>query len=242
MRCSTPAVLALLLAVVLPCEEVRPPEPALTLVSEVVQESFRRSLAEEVIRTHTTPVKWNEAREFLYAYYDRGDGYVWDFYGREYLRGPSLGMEEKLVNIEHTWPQSRMQHGWDGERDFSYPKDTMKGDLHNLFPTSELLNSARANKPFGEVGDCPPEKSCDAEDRFEPPDAHKGDAARALFYFAIRYGQTIPPDLEATMRAWNDLDPPDDAERTRNDAIAKRQGNRNPFIDDPALAAKVRDF
>jgi endonuclease I len=167
---------------------------------------------------------------------------VWDFYGREHLRGPKLGMEEKLVNIEHTWPQSRMEHGWDGERDFKFNKGTLKGDLHNLFPTSEILNSARANKPFGEVGDCPPEKSCDAPDEFEVPDAHKGDAARAMFYFAVRYGQTIPDDMEATLRAWSDFDPPDDAERTRNTAIAARQGNTNPFIDDPALAAKIRDF
>lgn len=208
----------------------------------MIQEAFRRSVADELIATHTTPVKWNEARAFLYEYYGREDGNVFDFYGREWLRGPKLGMDEKLVNIEHTWPQSRFEHGWDGVRDFKFDAGLMKGDLHNLFPTSELLNSERANKPFAEVDGCDPAKSCATETTFEPPDVHKGDAARATLYFAIRYGQTLPPDLEATMRAWNLQDPPDDGERARNDAIAARQGNRNPFIDDPALAEKIADF
>lgn len=228
-------------AVVPDCPPERP-EPALSLASEVIQEAFRRSVADELIATHATPVKWNEARVFLYEYYGREDGNVFDFYGREWLRGPKLGMDEKLVNIEHTWPQSRFEHGWDGVRDFKFDEGLMKGDLHNLFPTSELLNSERANKPFAEVEGCDPAKSCATETAFEPPDVHKGDAARATLYFAIRYGQTIPPELEATMRAWNLQDPPDDGERTRNDAIAARQGNRNPFIDDPALAEKIADF
>lgn len=218
------------------------PEPALSQTGQVIQEAFRRALADELIATHTTPVKWNEAREFLYAYHGREDGTVYDYYGTEWLRGPALGMEEKLVNIEHVWPQSRFEHGWDGERDFKFDKKLMKGDLHNLFPTSERLNSDRANKPFAEIEGCDPAKSCSTEDAFEPPDAHKGDAARATLYFAIRYGQTLPPELEATIRAWNLQDPPDDAERARNDAIAARQGNRNPFIDDAALAGKIADF
>ena len=234
--------LALFLLLALPCPDEAVAEPALTQASAVIQEAYRRTLAEELIRTHATPVKWNEAREFLYAYYDRGDGMVFDFYGREWLRGPKLGMEEKLVNIEHTWPQSRMTHGWDGVRDFKYDEKLMKGDLHNLFPTSELLNSARANKPFAEVEGCAPSAACDGGETYEVPDVHKGDAARAMFYFAIRYGQTIPPDMETTLRAWHALDPPDAGERARNDAIAARQGNRNVFIDDPSIAESIRDF
>jgi endonuclease I len=39
--------------------------------------------------------------------------------------------------------------------------------------------------------------------------------------------------------AWHRQDPPDAAERARNDAIDSYQHNRNPFVDDPSLAEKV---
>ena len=93
--------------------------------------------------------------------------------------------------------------------------------------------------------------------------ARKGDMARAVMYMAIRYeGGTHPttgqrePDLEltndrsrivvtssldapaymgllSTLVEWHLADPPDDAERARNEVIFAHQGNRNPFIDHP---------
>ncbi|KFN42429.1 endonuclease [Arenimonas oryziterrae] len=92
----------------------------------------------------------------------------------------------------------------------------------------------------------------------------KGDMARAVLYMAIRYeGDAHPgtgqsePDLEltddrskivitssspaymgllSTLLAWNAADPPDAAERARNEVIYSFQGNRNPFIDHPEWA------
>ena len=32
---------------------------------------------------------------------------------------------------------------------------------------------------------------------------------------------------------WNELDPPDEIERARNDRIETAQGQRNPYIDAP---------
>ena len=92
----------------------------------------------------------------------------------------------------------------------------------------------------------------------------KGDMARAVMYMAIRYeGDAHPttgqsePDLEltddrskivitsaspaymgllSTLLAWNAADPPDAAERARNEVIYSFQGNRNPFIDHPEWA------
>ena len=92
----------------------------------------------------------------------------------------------------------------------------------------------------------------------------KGDMARAVLYMAIRYeGGTHPttgqnePDLEltdnaslivgtssspaymgllSTLIAWHQADPPDTAERERNEVIYSFQGNRNPFIDHPEWA------
>ncbi len=96
---------------------------------------------------------------------------------------------------------------------------------------------------------------------FEVWGKRKGDMARAIMYMAIRYeGGTHPttgqsePDLEltdnrslivitssspaymgllSTLVAWHQADPPDAAERARNEVIYSFQGNRNPFIDHP---------
>jgi len=46
-------------------------------------------------------------------------------------------------------------------------------------------------------------------------------------------------DRIAMFLDWNRQDPPDAAERRRNDLIETFQGNRNPYIDDPSLAERV---
>ena len=99
---------------------------------------------------------------------------------------------------------------------------------------------------------------------FEVWGHRKGDMARAVMYMAIRYeggkdaktGQS-EPDLEltddrsrivktsaspaymgllSTLIDWHLADPPDAAERARNEVIFSFQGNRNPFIDHPEWA------
>jgi endonuclease I len=97
--------------------------------------------------------------------------------------------------------------------------------------------------------------------------ARRGDIARAVMYMAIRYeGGRDPrtnqsePDLEltddrsrivitsaspaymgllSTLLAWHQADPPDAAERARNEVIQSFQGNRNPFIDHPEWATSA---
>jgi hypothetical protein len=43
--------------------------------------------------------------------------------------------------------------------------------------------------------------------------------------------------LLSTLLAWHHADPPDAAERGRNEVIFSFQGNRNPFIDHPEWAS-----
>ena len=224
-----------------PCwrEEVLPHVEA---ISVPVGDALRLTLHEELRDSHTHVVTWSEARKFLYGYYDDGTGMVWDVYGQTRLRGPKLGVEEKLVNIEHTWPQSYFG-GWKQSKPTSLVAKAIKGDLHNLFPSSETLNSLRANKPFNELPGCEPAPvSCGDLYEFEPADAQKGDTARAMFYMAVRYGYSIPDGMEATLRRWDGADPPDDVERARNAAIEAVQGNRNPFIDEPGLVSRLGDL
>ncbi len=45
--------------------------------------------------------------------------------------------------------------------------------------------------------------------------------------------------LRSVLLEWHRLDPPDARERARNDVIAAYQGNRNPFVDQPAWAECV---
>ncbi|MCX7645555.1 MAG: endonuclease [Rhodobacteraceae bacterium] len=118
-------------------------------------------------------------------------------------------------------------------------------DLHNRYAAEPELERLRAGRGFGPepVG-------------LEPADALKGDVARTLFYMDLRYdGADGRPDLRLTaghsqdsdpslgdlcaLLQWNEADPVDAAERRRNEWIAKRQGNRNPFIDRPEFARLV---
>ena len=139
-------------------------------------------------------------------------------------------------NREHLWPRS---YGiGDGGPDFT--------DLHNLRPCDVATNNSRGNRWFDDGG---------AAGSWEPPDYEKGDIARAMFYMAVRYdgGEAGVEDLElaespdaaraqfgklSALIRWHALDPPDDAERERNGRVERLQGNRNPFVDRPALVAE----
>ena len=149
------------------------------------------------------------------------------------------------VNIEHTWPQSRFNGNFD--------KNMQKSDLHHLYPTDSNANNRRANHEFGEVGEnhdelnvhnCSSSKLSDFSGHFifSPPQMHRGNVARSLFYFATRYKLFIGPAEEIILRLWHKNDPIDEAEKNRHEVIAKYQKVRNPFVDFPELVEKISDF
>lgn len=81
---------------------------------------------------------------------------------------------------------------------------------------------------------------------FEPPEAHKGNVARAMFYFCTMYKEAADVAdsrffslQEATLRRWHDRDPPDTTEIERSNEIREAQGNDNPFVLDPTLADRA---
>lgn len=157
---------------------------------------------------------------------------------------PDTTPSDKYVNIEHTWPQSRFSSKFD--------KGIQKADMHHLFPTDSKLNAIRGNFKFAVVDRpekalrCGMSKFGQASGQgghfFEPPDAHKGNVARALFYFSVRYNIKIDAFEEGFLKTWNKADPVDAEERTRMEEIFKIQGNRNPFVDFPELADSISDF
>ncbi|MEW5906515.1 MAG: endonuclease [Elusimicrobiota bacterium] len=204
-------------------------------------------------------IGYTEAKAYMYSTVDNvgcngGPGII-TFYSQVCVSGSSDngnhypergdmngdGVVDGFINAEHIWPQGYFKE--------AYP---MKSDLHHLSPTFTTPNSRRGNLPFAEVAD--PYYSTSAGSRlgregFEPADAVKGNVARAMLYFVtmyhdknIRQGMNyanfwtsrVPMFLE-----WNRQDPPDAAERRRNDLIAAFQGARNPYIDDPSLADRI---
>lgn len=153
------------------------------------------------------------------------------------------------INREHVWAKS---HGNFNE------VPPMFNDVHNLKPADASVNTLRSNKDFdnggNEVTEAP---GCfTTSDTWEPRDAVKGDIARIIFYMATRYeGNNGERDLKvvdyvntypapemgklSTLLAWNQLDPPDDFERNRNNVIFQWQENRNPFIDHPEFVDMI---
>ncbi len=151
------------------------------------------------------------------------------------------GVSGDFVNAEHIWPQSYFNSAL-----------PMVADLHQLGSTLSVPNGRRGNLRFAEVS--APVYSTSAGSKlgregFEPDDGDKGDVARAMLYFVVRYydrdisrgmdyGSFWTSNVQMLLK-WNRLDPPDAAERRRNDLIAGFQGNRNPFVDDPSLADRI---
>lgn len=155
------------------------------------------------------------------------------------------------------WPKS---HG-----DFGTGKG-VGTDVHHIRPVDLSVNSARGNKDFdwGETlyvdGDGPTQ-CYSSSYSWEPRDIVKGDAARMLFYMAVRYeGENGEPDLElindintsdytepgkgfhgrlSTLLEWHESDPVDSFEIRRNEVIYSYQQNRNPFIDNPEFVKKI---
>lgn len=203
-----------------------------------------------------SPIGYSKAREVVYKQLDvlndsRGY-YVRDVYcAKEVTLGrvlTNLTMPNANdFNIEHTWPQSRFSPQFD--------KDTQKCDMHHLFPTENHINSMRGNYEFGEIS--PEEDELDRPDCkisslgyssaaretiFTPPADHRGNVARALFYFSVRYKVSLSHEEETTLKKWHINDPVDAKEKTRNELVFKNQKNRNPFIDYPILVQLIGDF
>ncbi len=156
------------------------------------------------------------------------------------------------ISREHTYCFS-----WQPGNSESRPEYS---DQHHLFPTHQNgANGVRSNHPLGNVVNISSTflegkfgTNSNGKQVYEPRNQHKGDAARALLYMALRYNgidgydwtfnwlnNTKLPSLSegpqdlATLIAWHKQDPPDKWEVDRNNYIQSIQQNRNPFVDHP---------
>ena len=163
--------------------------------------------------------------------------------------------EGGCYNREHMIPQSVFNSA-----------APMVSDAHFIPPTDGKVNGVRSNYPHGLVatatfislngGKLGNSAVSDYTGTvFEPINEFKGDIARMYFYFATRYentvGNYIYPMFNRTstqvfsnaflamLLNWHNNDPVSSREITRNNAIYARQGNRNPYIDNPSFVNSI---
>ena len=121
-------------------------------------------------------------------------------------------------------------------------------DAHHLRPSDVGWNSIRGNKKFADGSG----NSGTVGSNWYPGDEWKGDVARMMMYMYLRYGnQCLPtgvgvgsttasdPNMITLFLEWNVEDPVSDFELQRNPILEGIQGNRNPFIDNPAFATQI---
>lgn len=163
----------------------------------------------------------------------------------------SGGSNIGLWNREHTYPRSRggfnsidLDDIADGIDVFVETNaDSLRhanSDAHGLRATDGPENSSRGNQDYGE---------------YDGPTGNagswQGDVARAVMFLAVRYNDLAlvagDPDNSTVgelgdldiLLQWHENDPPDDFEMNRNNIVYTWQFNRNPFIDQPDLAAYI---
>lgn len=179
---------------------------------------------------------YDNAKDAIFGDIDHHDGYVECVYtGRKsYIDRP----DTDGMNTEHTWPQS-----------LGAGSEPARGDMHHLFPTDSGANSRRSNYPFGVVVESSWEEGGsklgydeNSIRVFEPRDEQKGDTARAIFYFSVRYKLDISYYQEQALKKWNHEDPPSEYEKVRNEAIYDYQDNYNPFVMRPDFVDLIEDF
>tara|TARA_R110000868_G_scaffold64597_2_gene194051 strand:- start:23782 stop:24483 length:702 start_codon:yes stop_codon:yes gene_type:complete len=180
---------------------------------------------------------YKQAKIAMFSKIDNEDGEVCGVYSQYFCVRTKGIPNNSTMNTEHTWPQSKGAVG------------IAKSDLHHLYPTKSSINSTRSNYPFCNVSRVKWENEASkmgydsrGTQCFEVPDFHKGNVARAMFYFSVRYNHGISSDEERVLRQWNNLDPVDSDEIKRQKAIENHQNNTNVFVIDPGLIDQIDNF
>ncbi|WP_407556832.1 endonuclease [Winogradskyella sp. 4-2091] len=165
--------------------------------------------------------------------------------------------EGDCYNREHLVPQSAFGSA-----------NPMRTDIHHVIPSDGYANGQRGSFPFGTVSSAS-WTSQNGSKRgsssvsgysgtvFEPIDEFKGDIARAVLYFAVRYesnmdnyggfdmfngteNQALEDWAITLLLDWHyNVDPVDQQEIDRNNAAYNYQGNANPFVDHPEYANMI---
>jgi len=215
-------------------------------------EDLKNDLALLITSTHVTnltytPGVWDALQQtdldptnennvlLIYGYSDSDNNYVTDRTRSKDFNGGNLGD----WNREHTYPRSL--------GDPNLGSTGPGSDAHHLRASDVTLNSNRGNLTYGAgTGN-----AAVVNGSWYPGDEWKGDVARMMMYMYLRYGtqclpsavgtgtQNYSSDMMDLFLEWNTEDPVSQYEINRNVLLEGIQGNRNPFIDNPAFATSV---
>ena len=166
------------------------------------------------------------------------------------------------MNIEHIWANSWWGHTVNNaycDLLNLYPADGPANQRKSNNPIGIVDGKIMFDNGVIKVGKSSSYRADSLITAWEPADQWKGDFARTYFYMATAYQHmtgewqttdgllTVDPASWTTMRPWvyelmlqwAEEDPVDDIERERNEVIYGIQGNRNPYVDVPELAAYI---
>jgi len=197
---------------------------------------------------------------FFYTDRDTLTNRVLDMYSNNarYFNPEKPAASVAEFDIEHMLPKS----WWGGDVNPAYC------DLYHLVPGDYSANRSKSNHAPGIPSDTTFWNGSFAtgsgaeyglQKVFCPADEYKGDFARAYFYIATCYGDSLTwvetgepgtamtntgwqefrPWLRDLLLQWHRMDPVSGKEKTRAVEINKIQGNRNPFIDYPDLVEYI---
>jgi endonuclease I/chitodextrinase len=216
--------------------------------------ALKNALATKIISTHAvnlsySPGVWDALKQsdldptdntkviLIYGYSDSDGNYITDRTRNKDASGGSAGSQ---WNREHVYPKS-----------LGSPNLGTSGsgaDVHHLRPADISFNGQRGSKKFvsgsGNAGT--------RSGGWYPGDEWKGDVARMMMYMYLRYNnQCLPKNVAVgstsssdsnminLLLQWNAEDPVSSFEAQRNPILEGIQGNRNPFIDNPAFATQI---
>jgi endonuclease I len=221
---------------------------------------LKNELATKIISTHTHYLSysniWNACQItdldpndtsnmnvlLIYGYDDNDGNYRTDRTRSKYAKGGTNGTD---WNREHVYAKS-----------LGTPSLGTSGpgsDAHHLRPCDATWNSTRGSEKFAQGSG----HSGPVANGWYPGDEWKGDVARMIMYMYLRYGNqckptnvgvgnssNTPDDMIDLFLQWNAEDPVSQIEINRNNyhgntANTYAQGNRNPFIDNPAFATQI---
>lgn len=214
---------------------------SITLLTSLFHNSFAETLPVENYDEVAVNTFWNE----LYA----NGG--WSLYcGYRFEHAVELTQGRQFV-IEHIYPVSWMLKHMkcDSRRQCRLDKKSrytrMEADMHNLYPVWQDIDVSRRDTTYGIIdGEDWRYENCDFERYLgvtEPRPIARGNIARSILYMHGQYGVAVDKKLLGELKRWNRDDPPSSQEMLRNNLIEELQGNRNPYIDNPALAEQISD-
>ncbi|NUN10374.1 MAG: endonuclease [Ignavibacteriaceae bacterium] len=197
-----------------------------------------------LVNNHTS-LGYNTARDRMFETIDDygGDTIECVYTGIKIYATTRTQAQNQGFDTEHTWPQGTFGQA-----------EPMRSDLFHIYPTNSSANNTRGNYPFGYVltgvtwtqGGSKLGKDKYNQTVFEPRDIHKGNVARSMLYFILRYtnnyGSYLDTVQENVFREWNRFDVVESRETRRNNLIAQNQGKRNPLIDHPDFVDRIYSF